>query len=151
MGLVKVLFVLPREEGFPGREGLWAEDLGTGFFVLRNVPVYAFGVAEGDTVTCVFRDGVLAFQAVARDGGNGTVRVYFRPDTNFERVLTRLSELGCTFERGTQHLYAFTVPNSLSSRLDELAVVLNEAIEVEAWEYGKQPLGTASHRPGARS
>jgi hypothetical protein len=145
-GLVKVLFDLPSDDGFPAHERMWAEDLGAGFFVLRNVPFYAFGVAEGDLVTCVLRDGAQVFQAVARDGGNGAVRVYFRPDTNLEHILAQLNQLGCTFERSTAHLYAFTVPSALSSRLNELAFVLNESIEVEAWEYGKEPLGGGPSR-----
>ncbi|HYQ03005.1 MAG TPA: DUF4265 domain-containing protein [Polyangiaceae bacterium] len=141
-GLVKVLFDLaPSDDGSPAHERMWAEDLGAGFFLLRNVPFYAFGVAEGDMVTCVLRDGAHVFQTVVRDGGNGVVRVYFRPDTNFDPILAQLKQLGCTFERSTEYLYAFTVPDTLSLRLNELASVLNESIEIEAWEYGKQPLG----------
>ena len=145
-GLVKVLFDLPHDDGFPAHERMWAEDLGAGFFVLRNVPFYAFGVAEGDIVTCALRDGALVFEAVAHDGGNGVVRVYFRPDTNFEHILAQLNQLECTFERSTAYLYAFTVPSTLSSRLNELAFILNESSEVEGWEYGKQPLESASSR-----
>ena len=60
---VKICFPLePDEDGWPPvtAETLWAVELGGGLFRLDNIPFYARGVSDGDTVSAIRKMGFLS-------------------------------------------------------------------------------------------
>jgi Domain of unknown function (DUF4265) len=82
-------------------------------FVLDNIPLFAFGLALGDTVRADEQNGTLTFRAVFNRGGHSTYRVAFRTGATEDDRRVALGELerfGCGFERGPVRMVAIDVP-----------------------------------------
>ena len=125
-------------------ETLWADPVGEDCFRLRNSPAYARGFAEGDVVECEPNATTGAYQVtrLARDSGNGTIRVYLTEDVTRRQsgaFSTPCGLPGAPTQRGSDWLVTFVVPPTITVSLQELSALLNEAAVVEAWEFGKEP------------
>ena len=144
VSLVKVRIALA--DGPVAGETLWAEPAGQNLYRLANCPFYAYGLAEGDLVCCVERDGWPTVAAVQESGGNYTIRIYFAQNaenSNVEEVLRELTSVGCTFERASPQLVAITVPEVMEISFSQLSNYLNATGDdiVAGWEVGKGPPG----------
>jgi hypothetical protein len=150
-GLEKVRFDLtnaPNRADLPDNlsgETVWAEPIGERLYRLRNSPAFANGFADEDTVECIVnpRSGCLEVSRLAADGGNGTVRVYFR-DSEAPAALAVIDELksvGCHFERASSALVLFVVPPRIEVPFPQLLNYLDSVVsdEVIGWEIGKAP------------
>src|SRR5215471_14004006 len=112
--MVKVVFQLAKSDLHDhATESLWAEPLGEGRAQLKNVPYYVYRISYDDVVNINCREDPCAFQSVAERGGHSTYRVFLREgvsDDRFEKFWSRLRALGCTYERGTDILFAVDIP-----------------------------------------
>jgi hypothetical protein len=122
--MVKVL--LPDEHG-ELFESLWATDLGGDRYRLENVPYGSIGLHNLDVVRAVRRKAfeVPRFAELVTPSGHRTMKLAFRHEGDRaarEGVLRRIVDLGCTFERATESLYAIDVPPEVDRRALRLAV-----------------------------
>lgn len=137
---VKVAFSLDSEDWHgTAIERLWAVRLGPYRFRLDNVPFYAEGVACGDVVRAIPRDGNLMVEEVVERNGHETCRIIF---CDFELPLPRrlellrpLVDLGCRFEGTGQEvpLYAIDVPPTVSYLAAK--ALLEAGVESGVWEF----------------
>lgn len=111
--MVKIKVVLPPDDDSGGEaEWLWAEADDRNRFVLRNVPVFAFGISYGDVVNVSVQDGVLVFENVAERGGHSTYRIYATKDRRAPEVVSlveRLKSMGCDIEVAMNRIVAVDV------------------------------------------
>lgn len=131
--LVKV--ALPLGPELEGYETVWAspED---GGYALDNIPLFVFGVSNGDVVDVVEQDGQLTFTRVRRRGGHSTYRVAFPADvTEHERreALEPLRRLGCGFERGPSRMVAVDVPPEVD--VHAVYSVLERGMDEDRWTF----------------
>jgi hypothetical protein len=143
-GLVKVIFDLSKDNGPDATETLWAERVGDSTFRLRNVPVFAYGFSEQDTVKVEDRDGSLFVTGAEARGGHSTYRVYLPTNTTDEKFALDwkpLENLGCTYERANRRIVAIDVPPSA----DVYAVytVLEYGEKDGCWEFEEGHCGHA--------
>ncbi len=143
--LVKVR--VPLDDGPVAGETLWAELVGEQQYRLANCPFYAEGLAEGDIVRCVTRDGWLTVLAMEEDGGNANIRILIARDADavsVDALLGKLVSVGCTFERAGPQLVAVTVPATVKVPFSQLSNYLNETDDgvVEGWDVGKWPVSS---------
>lgn len=134
--LVKIFFNLPENSEPVATESLWAEQLGSNLYRLRNVPFYLYGVSEQDIVKAEENDGRLVVTGIVDRGGHSTYRIFLTEQTSeeqFSKDWVFLHELGCTYERATRRLVAIDVP----PHVDVYAVY--EALEIgerdRRWEF----------------
>lgn len=110
--LVKIKIPLPSDDASGGdAEWLWAEPEGD-LFILKNVPIFVYGLSYGDSVRATTEDSVLVFQGVARRGGHSTYRIYAKPDRSSPEVMTVLSSLRnlrCDLEPATDKIVGVDV------------------------------------------
>lgn len=114
LDLVKVSFPLP-PDSIPGggTETVWAEDLGSGSYRVRNSPFYIKGISFEDIVRAKEKDDQLLFSDVAARGGHSTYRLFLRggrSEEDFIRAWEPLEQLGCSYEGATKRLLAIDVP-----------------------------------------
>jgi hypothetical protein len=111
--MVKIKIPLPANDPSGGEaEWVWAEPQGDGTFVLKNVPIFAFGLSYGDSVKARTEDGVLVFQEVARRGGHSTYRMYTKSDRTSPEVmnvLQSLEKMHCDSEPATDKIVGIDV------------------------------------------
>ncbi len=111
--LVKIKVRLPPDDPSGGEaEWLWAEYDDRNLLILRNVPVFAFGLSYGDTVNSSIVDGVPVFTDVAERGGHSTYRIYARTDRRspeIRTVIKRLEAMNCDIELATNRIVAVDV------------------------------------------
>lgn len=97
-------------------ERVWASPLVDGLFLVRNNPLYAYGISYGDVVRCrEADDGSLQFEHVAKQGGHSNYRLLLkagRTPSDFLAVWPRLEQLGCSYEssRDPEDVFAIDVP-----------------------------------------
>jgi hypothetical protein len=102
----------PNDPSGAEAEWMWADVDGENRFVLRNIPVFAFGLSYGDAVDATTVDGVPVFTNVAQHNGHSTYRVYANADRQAPEVvalLNRLKPLGCDIEVATDKIIAVDV------------------------------------------
>ncbi len=137
-------FALSGNNQFAG-ESLWAQDVVDGVYRLCNVPFNVKGYAEGDLVRCVLRDGWREVIGIERDSGNGTLLVKFTDAVEVEsqrRVLDEITPVGCSYERVTRDIVAFTVPETMDVPFSQLLNYLDEQLKrgvFSGWEVHKHP------------
>ncbi len=136
----KVRFPLSRSRA-AAAETLWAEPVGKNMYRLANIPFEVYGYAEGDIVKCAMRDGWAEPVALAKDSGNGTLRLLFGVGRASEgkAVLEQLAAFGCGYERASDCLVAVTVPPSLKVPFAHLCDYLNGLDDdlLPGWEVAK--------------
>ena len=111
--MVKIKVPLPPNDPSGGEaEWMWADSDGENLFIVRNVPVFAFGLSYGDAVNTTMIDGVPVFANIARHNGHSTYRIYTKTDRHSPEVtalLERLKALGCDIEVATDKVIAVDV------------------------------------------
>ncbi|WP_170136348.1 DUF4265 domain-containing protein [Nannocystis exedens] len=131
--MVKVLFY-PDDQS---SESLWAEDLGSGRYKLRNSPWFMYGVSFEDVVRArPVVDGVLEFVEVLEPSGSSTFRILLRENiepTMFERYWKPLQALGCTWEQAKKRLYAVDAPRGAD--LEQVADLLERGVADGVWDW----------------
>src|SRR5689334_5842393 len=91
--MVKIKIPLPMNDASGiDAEWLWAEPEGDSF-VLKNVPIFAYGLSYGDSVRIRIEDDVLVFQDIVRRGGHSTYRIYAKSDRSSPEVVNVLTNL----------------------------------------------------------
>ena len=116
MAPVKIRVALPSGDLSGGTaEWLWAEPVGDGRFLLKNIPIFAFGLSCEDTVIAESHGGTLDFDGIAERGGHSTYRLYLKSDRNDNQVIRLLETLGrmqCEKEVATEKIIGVDVPPS---------------------------------------
>lgn len=111
--LIKLYIDLPNHWAVGG-ESLWARPLGDDTYELRNVPFHAYDLNFHDVVEAVSASPDLkpAIRRVVRRSGHRTLRVIFRestPEAQRAPLLKSLKDLGASFERATDILFAIDI------------------------------------------
>ena len=123
-------------------ESVWAMPITENLFRLANIPFYAVGYAEGDTVRTMKRNDWDQVVGLEHDSGNGTLRLMFADSESPEaqHVLEELVSVGCRYERASSKLVAVTVPSTLQIPFSQLANYLNSISDdfLPGWEIGKR-------------
>ena len=111
--MVKIKVPLPPKDPSGGEaEWMWADADGENRFILRNVPVFAFGLSYGDAVNTRVVNGVPVFASVAQHNGHSTYRIYTKTDRHAPEVmalLDRLKTLGSDIEVATDKIIGVDV------------------------------------------
>jgi hypothetical protein len=114
--LVRVSFDLNSKE-WPSikTESLWAEELDSGEYLVRNSPFYVYGISTSDIVFARSADGVLTFAGVAKRGGHSTYRILLKQSQSidspqFLKAWKPLEYIGCTYELAKSRWLAVDVP-----------------------------------------
>jgi len=88
--------------GYPpfGFEGLWARPAENGLWQIDNIPFYARGISNVDTVAIKEEadSGELRYRKVVQKGGHTTLRVYFSDGDDVASTRRQLKKLGCSTE-----------------------------------------------------
>jgi Domain of unknown function (DUF4265) len=110
--MVKIKIPLPANDASGGdAEWLWAEPEGDSF-VLKNIPIFVYGLSYGDSVRARKEDDILVFQDVVRRGGHSTYRIYAKSDRSsaeVANVLNSLEKLHCDLEPATNKIVGVDV------------------------------------------
>jgi hypothetical protein len=111
--MVKIKVPLPPNDASGAEaEWMWADIAGENRFLLRNVPVFAFGMSYGDEVNTKTVDGVPVFTDVAQHNGHSTYRIYAKTDRHAPDVvalLERVKGLKCDLEMANNKIVAVDV------------------------------------------
>ena len=133
---------IPLPEGSFSGETLWSEKIEGGLFRICNVPFMAKGYAEGDIVSCQYKDGFNEVLSIEKDGGNGTLRLLFSDSQSDEAqlILRELKSVGCSYESASSQLVGVTIPSNLEVPFSQLSNFLNETEDkiLTGWEVAKK-------------
>ena len=136
-GLVKVQLSGPDGDV----ETLWARPLGSDRYELDNTPWYAYGVSWHDVIEACRHtpDGFPEFVRVVQKSGFRTIRLILDPpaaDGNeTQRILDRLTQLGCSYEGANPGFIGVDVPPSV-----DLMTIRDFLITTEQkWEHADPP------------
>jgi len=113
-GLEKVFFKLDDDWHGYSTESVWAQNVGSDQYKVRNVPYYVKNVSVEDVVAVQKQDSKLFFSMVSKRAGHSTYRIMLdaqADDKKFGQYWNKLEEIGCTYERGQGSLYAMDVPS----------------------------------------
>jgi len=142
-GLVKVVFELPKSDWYDyGTESMWASHLGHDRYRLENIPFYAYGVSYGDVIVAGQIQGQIVFRIVSHRGGHSTYRVFLyegTTDEKFKRIWGELEQLGCTYEKATDRLFAIDVPPQ--ANIYEAYGILERGETSQAWDFEEAHCG----------
>lgn len=109
---IKIKIPLPANDPSGGEaEWVWAEPEGDSF-VLKNVPIFAYRLSYGDSVTTRTENDVLVFKDVVRRGGHSTYRIYAKFDRKSPKVmkvLRALEKMHCDIEPATDKIIGVDV------------------------------------------
>lgn len=112
--LEKIVILLPRADWHNhGRESLWAEPIGEDLFRIKNVPFYAEGYAYDDIVHAPRVKDELIVDHIVQRSGHSTYLLFLNEDpvgNSWVHCWEPLQELGCSYERATNRLFAVDVP-----------------------------------------
>ncbi len=133
----KVLFRLERDaEGYPpiDVEGVWAEEIGDGGFIIDNIPFFTRQATLGDVVE-VSHSGDELFYASTREwSGNSLLRIVFFHDHDPSNLRSDLTKLGCSTEQShLKSLIAVNVPSAV--KIDDVRKLLAEGCSKGFWDY----------------
>ena len=108
--LTKVHVDLPNNPDMGG-ESMWAADVGSDLYELRNVPFHAYDLNFGDVVRATPDSPELKpeIRSVERRSGHRTLRLFFEKSLSEERMLQLLKSLAflsTSFERATGRYFA---------------------------------------------
>jgi hypothetical protein len=119
-------------------ERLWACEVAPGEYRVENVPMYAYGISWGDTISATdLASGDAQFSSVTREGGHSTYRVLLRKGKTVEDFAARwvaLEKLGCSYEssKEPEDTFAIDVPPDVD--VDAVFALLDQG-EVEGTWY----------------
>ena len=109
--LVKIVLELERDAWHGhSTETLWANPAGADTAEVRSVPFFGYGISWGDVVDTKTKNGQLVVARVRRPAGHSTYRIFMTTGASFDSAWAPLGELGCTYERATEHHFAVDVP-----------------------------------------
>jgi hypothetical protein len=113
--LVKILFELEEKRHKDGyaTETMWAEEVASGRYRLRNIPFHVYEVSFEDIVFAKYSEGILSFSGVSMRGGHSTYRLFLSENLEqgeFVKLWNPIEKLGCTYEGATKRLLAVDVP-----------------------------------------
>jgi hypothetical protein len=116
-GLVRIRAPLeraPGEEG-PTDDWLWAEALGSGRYRVESCPFFAYGISRDDVVRAAEEEGAPRIEDILEKGGHRTLRLALDPALDLraapiQRLLERVTELGCTHEVLRPKIAAIDLP-----------------------------------------
>ena len=138
----KIKISIPLSNNSFSSEALWAEQVGENAFKLLNIPIFAFGYAEGDIVLCEQNQDWLQVIGLEKDSGNGTLRLILSEEESkdVQHILDELESVGCTYEKASSKLVAVTVPPNLKILFSQLSNFLNNTDDevLSGWEIAKQ-------------
>ncbi len=144
-GLVKLTTRLEPSEWYSYvTETLWAEPLEGGSFRILNVPFYAKGLSFGDVVSVQTGEWGREIERVEARGGHSTYRLFLAGDyqTNaWLRYWEPLEGIGCTYERGTERLFAIDVPPGAD--IHEAYRLLDAGEQAGVWGFEEGDCGHA--------
>jgi Domain of unknown function (DUF4265) len=137
-GLVKVVFDLNDSELPYAVETVWAEPIGQDRYRIRNVPMFAKGVSEQDTVFATLTDDRLHVNGIADRGGHSTYRIFLkRPVKDIEKDIganwAPLADLGCTYEKANDRLIGVDVPPAAD--IYAVYAILQDGEGSGLWEF----------------
>lgn len=139
---------LPLDPELGGYESVWASPERDGY-MLDNIPLFAFGVSNGDVVDAVVQDGLLTSTRVRRRGGHSTYRVAFPAGASEEdrlAALEPLRTLGCGFERGPSRIVGIDVPPTVD--IYTAYSVLQDGMSAGRWTFDEAHCGHPLHGIG---
>jgi hypothetical protein len=132
----KILFRLTQDEdGYPpfAVEGVWANELGNGMFIIDNIPFFARQAALEDAVEVENIDGELFYRQAHARSGNSLLRVILLGQSDGSQLRSALEGLGCSTELGyRKKLIAINVPPEVS--LAQVKDLLDEGCNKESWD-----------------
>jgi hypothetical protein len=143
--LIRVLFELAPDADDPNwppstAETMWAEPVGVGRALLRNIPFFVVGVAYDDLVSLKRGDGAdngpLRVDRVVQHRGHSTYRVVLQSAADpavFDIWWKRLEDLGCWYERANSVLVAIDMPQSVDVR--KAYDILQQGEADGAWDF----------------
>lgn len=133
----KVLFRLERdEEGYPPAdiEGVWAEELGDGGFVIDNIPFFASQATLGDVVEVQEIGNELFYSSTRQCSDNSLLRVIFFDGRDPLSLRSELQKLGCSTEQShLRSLIAVNVPPTVE--ISNVMAILSEGYSKGYWDY----------------
>ena len=111
-----VWFALPLEDGQQLWEGMAAASQADGSFVVRAVPLFAYGLNYGDRVTAIpSAEGPLVATGVVEDGRHFTFRVALHDGgATVEEVVRTYGSLGCLVEGWSHALVGLSCEESIA-------------------------------------
>ncbi|MGY2442975.1 DUF4265 domain-containing protein [Pseudomonas sp. SDO52101_S400] len=137
----KVFFRLAVTDDYPpvSSESVWAERLGSGAFIVRNIPFYSKDACLDDEVLVKpGTDGEHYFERVITSSSNSTIKIVFLDagKAHVSAVLGSLVYIGCTWEGMSKCFFSVNIPADVP--LDEMIEKLADG-EEKGWldyEYG---------------
>lgn len=127
--LEKICVRIPQEEGWKmDAEWLWAEPVSMGVYSLRNIPLYAYGLAMNDHVRAIEREGALEFVEVVKRNGHSNYRIISKADIKngpSTAIIQKLVLMGCDWEQGNSIHACIDVPPT--SNIQAVYKILEEA------------------------
>ena len=148
---VKLVFPVEDEAG-PRSEAMWAEVLPRGEYRLKNIPVWASGIALEDVVSGRRRDDQIWYHSVHRRGGHSTYRIAFQDPVGLGKPqpeLERLIAMGCGYERASERLVGLDVPANVDA--DAVYGRLEEGMARGTWWFDELHCGHPLRERGAAS
>lgn len=133
----KICVRIPEEAGWETEaEWLWGCPVSEQIFEIRNIPLYAKGLALGDHVRTKFANEAFEYVEVVKAGGHSTYRIIARDGIDspkVKQIIDTLLKMGCDWERGNRIHAAFDVP----PMTDVYAVyeILQKAEDDGMWEF----------------
>lgn len=135
--LAKIFFDLKSTGWDIEAESVWGEHTRDNQFIIRNIPLHAYGVSLGDTVSVVVKENNLYFDTVVQRGGHSTLRVFLKVSESVEdfvrQQLKPFGELNCAYEGDGKRLYTIDVPPSTD--VEKVIQILREGENKKKWEY----------------
>ena len=133
----KILFRLERDsDGFPpvDVEGLWAEELGDGGFVIDNIPFFTRQVALGDLVETQEIDNETFYRLTRVKSKNSLLRVILFNNHDPSMLRSDLAHLGCSTELGhPASLIAVNIPPT--TNIADVRQLLDKGSASGFWDY----------------
>ncbi|MDO4225838.1 MAG: DUF4265 domain-containing protein [Bergeyella zoohelcum] len=101
----KIILVYKDLEGNIAEESIWAEKLENGYYRVDNIPFYAPNLAYNDIIDTEEDNGILYFDGLVESSRHSTIQIVFFQETEIEKVLFELENLGCKWEGMNNQLY----------------------------------------------
>lgn len=134
---VKVLFRLEKDDdGYPPAdvEGIWAEEMDSGVFVIDNIPFYSHEVSLGDVIEVETVADEYFYSGTRQKSGNSLVRVIVFDGRDSSDLRCELKKLGCATEQSDlKSLVAVNIPPTVD--MNKVRAILDEGCGNGWWDY----------------
>jgi hypothetical protein len=140
--LKKIQFELPSDTWHGhSTENLWAEELSSGKYRIKNTPFFVKGISFEDIVSSAVRDGTLTFEKVLISGGHSTYRIILRDGIKhdaFVKSWMQIEKLGCSFESAHfgYDICAVDIPSNVDIKLVYHLLEKGENLDIWSFEEG---------------